>query len=114
MINNIFMDQLIRNAEEKNEIFIWPNLCRGSNSNVTTEEMLQEWAKLRVNILEGGTKVNDSLQQFVVSKKENEHKMEANWKKLMSWKTVQKSLDPIKQCIKGTHREEKAREESLN
>lgn len=40
--------------------------------------------------------------------------MEASWKKLMSWKTVQKSLEPIKQRTKGRHREEKAREESLD
>lgn len=40
--------------------------------------------------------------------------MEASWKKLMNWKTLQKSLDSVKQCIKETHREEKAKEENLN
>ena len=44
--------------------------------------------------------------------------MNVKWKlvekKLMSWKTVQKSSEPTNQIIKGTHREEKAREESIN
>lgn len=35
-------------------------------------------------------------------------------KMLMRWKTVQKSLELIKQRIKGTYREKKAKEESLN
>lgn len=73
--------------------------------------MLQKWAKLRV---EGGTKVKDSLQQIIVSKLGINIKWELVEKKLMTWKTVQKSLDPIKQHIQGTHGEEKAREESLN
>lgn len=40
--------------------------------------------------------------------------MKASWKKLMNWKTLQKSLDSIKQCNKETHREGKAKEENLS
>lgn len=32
----------------------------------------------------------------------------------MNWKTAQKSFNPIKKSIKGTHREEKTKEDSPN
>lgn len=32
----------------------------------------------------------------------------------MKWKTAQTSFDPIKKCIKGTHTEEKTKEEGPN
>lgn len=61
-----------------------------------------------------GKKAKDSLQQFIAPKQKNEHKMEASLKTLMNWKTVQKSLDPIKKCTKGMHTEEKTKEDGPN
>lgn len=85
VVNDIFMDQKAypvpppyqehrRKRLGQTKIL----LCTVSSSNATTEEMLKERAKLRGNILEWGAKVEDLLQQFIASKKENEHKMEAS------------------------------------
>lgn len=68
--------------------------------------------KNRVNNVEG-EKAKDSLQHFTVPKQKNEHKMEACSKHLMNWKTVQKSFDPIKKSIKGTHTEDQRRQAKL-
>lgn len=40
--------------------------------------------------------------------------MEASSKSLMNWKTAQKSFNPIRKSIKGTHGEEKTKEDSPN
>lgn len=61
-----------------------------------------------------GKKAKDSLQQFIAPKQKNEHKTEASLKKLMNWKTVQKSLDSIKKCTEGMHTEEKTKEDGPN